>query len=84
MAANGPGGAVGEVGGGGDGRGSAGSVQAADAPVIFSDKFQQPKGLIDGASDSVSPQSGGRSCCAVDSTGAVPVQVQLLDSGRCP
>ena len=60
------------------------STQAVDAPGNNSDKFQQPEGRIDGASDTVYPQSGGRSCCAVASSGALLVQVQLLDSGRCP
>ena len=60
------------------------STQAVDAPGTNSDKFLQLEGRINGASDSVHPQSGGRSCCAVDSTGAVLVQVQLLDCSRCP
>ena len=42
------------------------------------------RGSCRGASDTVHPWSGGRSCCAVDSTGAELVQVQFLDSGRCP
>ena len=57
---------------------------AVDAPGTNSDELQQPEGCIDGASDAVYPQCGGRSCCAVASTGAVLVQLQLPDSGRCP
>ena len=51
---------------------------AVDAPGTNSDELQQPEDFIDGASDTVYPQCGGRSCCAVASTGAVLVQLQLL------
>ena len=87
VAASGPGGrgegAAGRGGGGGvGGRGSAGQVlhpggrRSRGQPAA--------RGSCRGASDSVHPWSGGRSCCAVDSTGAELAQVQFLDSGRCP
>ena len=47
------------------------STQAVDTPGTNSDKFLQLEGRIDGVLASLHPQSGGRSCCAVDSTGAV-------------
>ena len=62
---------------------SGGTTLVVDAPAINSDKFPQFEGRIEGASDSVYPQSDGHSCCAADksrnSTGAVLVQKQLID-----
>ena len=55
------------------------STKMVDASVVSSDNFQQPKFQIIFASISFYPQSGGHSCCAADSTGAVLVQVQLLN-----
>ena len=55
------------------------STQAVDAQGTNSDELQQPEGCIDGSSDTVYPQCGGRSCCAVAFTGAVLVQPQLVD-----
>ena len=55
------------------------STQVVDGPVINSDNFPQSEGRIEGASNSVYPQSGRHSFFAADSTGAFLVQVQLLD-----
>ena len=58
-------------------------TQAVDAPgpTVTS---SSSRGSCRGASDSGHPRSGGRSCCAVDSTGAELAQVQFLGIGRCP
>ena len=73
-------------GGGGGGRNFAGSVQhqGGRSPDPTATSSSSPRVVSMVPSDSVHPQSGGRSCCAVVSTGAVLVQLQLLDSGRCP
>ena len=69
---------------GGGGTEGAEGAEGAAVRSRDSDELQQPEGCIGGDSDTVYPQCGGRSSCAGASTGAVLVQPQLLDSGRCP
>ena len=82
----GEGGVAGRGGGGSGGRGSAGQVLHLSGWRSRDQQRQVPaaQGSCRSASDTVHPWSGGRSCCAVVSTGAELVQVQFLDSGRCP